>query len=117
MSGGTPRSARRRVLFTFVVAATLVLITVAVWKWFSAGADDYKVAGVPFRQWLAAHPDFQIQQGLAALGTNALPHLSRIVQRPPQSPWVYGAKQKIWNILPVVLQQRYPELRPVPDWQ
>src|SRR5579859_3189727 len=99
-TNGTPHSARRRVRFALIAALALVLITFAGWKWFSAGADDYKVAGVPFRQWLVAHPDFQVQQGLAALGTNALPHLARIVQRPPESPWVYGAKQKLWNILP-----------------
>jgi HEAT repeat protein len=114
---GTPHSASRRVLFAFIAALALVLITFAAWKWFSAGADDYKVAGVPFRQWLGEHPDFEVQQGLTALGTNALPHLTRIVRRPPESPWVYGLKQKIWNMLPVLLQLHYPEWRPVPDWQ
>jgi hypothetical protein len=108
-TNGMPHSARRRVLFTFIAALALALITFAAWNWFSAGADDYRVAGVPFRQWLAAHPDFEVQQGLAVLGTNALPHLIRIIQRPPESPWVYGVKQKIWNVLPVFLQQRYPE--------
>ena len=104
-------------LFALIAALTLALITFATWKWFSTGADEYRVAGVPFHQWLAEHPDFQVQQGLAALGTNALPHLIRIVQSRPEPPWVYGLKKKIWAGLPVFLQQRYPELRPVPDCQ
>jgi HEAT repeat protein len=116
-TNGTPHLAKRRVLFALIAALSLVLIFAASWKWFSAGADDYKVAGVPFRQWLAAHPNFQVEEGLSALGTNAVPHLSRIVQRSPEPPWVYGLKQKIWNAFPVFIQRRHPELRPVPDWQ
>src|SRR2546425_685997 len=91
--------ARRCACCAGCIALVLAFAGFLLWAWFSSGADDYKVDGVPFREWVAQRPDFMIQEPLAALGTNALPHLIRIVRRQPESPRVYEIKQKIWNSL------------------
>jgi HEAT repeat protein len=104
----------------WVLVWTSVGVAVAaffVGVWFSSDADDYKVDGVPFREWLSQKPDFEIKEPLARLGTNVLPHLIRIVRRSPESKVTFGIKQKIWRVLPGWVQARYPHLQPIPDWQ
>jgi HEAT repeat protein len=100
------------VIFLMVIAAGVV-----GWLWFSSGVDSYKVNGLPFREFLARNPDFGLEEPLAALGTNAVPHLTRIAGRRPEPPRVYEIKLKIWNLLPRVIQARHPELHPVIGWQ
>jgi len=57
---------------------------------------------------LASHPYFQVEQGLGALGTNALPHLIRIIGKRRNRGGSLPPKQKIWNALPGAIQRRYP---------
>ena len=98
----------------FIVAA---LAGAVVWAWFSAGADSFAVDGVPFREWLSQKPDFAVQDPLARIGTNAVPHLIAILRQRPEPAWAFSLKQSIWSHLPSTLKARFPYLRPTPDWQ
>lgn len=79
--------------------------------------DRFEVNGVPFRVWLAQHPDFQVADPLAAVGTNAIPSLVRILREPAGSSQVYAAKAFVWRNLPPRLRSRFPDWYPVPPWQ
>jgi HEAT repeat protein len=114
----TPKSRLPR--WGLIATAIFLVVIVAGlmgWLWFSSGVDPYKVNGLPFREFLARNPGFQLEEPLAALGTNALPHLIRIVARRPEPLRVYKTKLKLWNLLPRAIQARYPELYPVPGLQ
>ena len=84
---------------------------------YSPRSDVLEVNGVPFRIWVAQHPDFQIQDPLAAVGTNAIPHLIRILHEPSESPSAFQVKAWIWKHLPQRLQSRFYRWYPVPRWQ
>ncbi len=95
----------------------LLLAAVCLWALMAPGTDAYKVNGVPFRQWVARQPEFEIQDPLAALGTNAVPHLAAILRRPPESPRMYQWKQAVWTRLPMTIKSRFPQWQPVSDIQ
>jgi hypothetical protein len=100
-----------------VCVLVAALAGVLLWAWFTAGTDAFRVNGVPFRRWVAQRSDFQIQEPLAGVGSNAVPHLIGILRRAPESPRVYEWKQKIWSWLPRSAQSRFPQWQPVPDAQ
>ena len=80
-------------------------------------ANVFEVNGVPFRIWVAQHPDFLIQDPLAIIGTNAIPHFIGILHEPAESPKVFQVKAGIWKQLPQRLQVRFYRWYPVPRWQ
>jgi HEAT repeat protein len=75
--------------------------------------DVLEVNGFPFRLWVAQHSDFQIQDPLAAVGTNAIPHLIRILREPAESPRAFQVKSWIWKHLPRTVQSKFQRWQPV----
>jgi len=108
-------SHRRAKWFCFLVALVTVGFLVCLFYW--TRADVFEVNGVPFRIWVAQHPDFEIQDPLAAVGTNAIPHLVRIIREPEESAPAYRARTWIWKHLPHRVQSRFQRWYPVPRWQ
>ena len=100
--GRKRRLAWLRVLWAGLVA--VVLAGVLVGGWFFSGTDAFKVDGVPFREWVAGGRDFEIRGPLAKLGTNAVPHLVRILRRRAESPQMFQLRQSLWKPLPGFLQ-------------
>jgi HEAT repeat protein len=109
--------ARRSVIWVIVAGIALIIGCYGFVKWLWSGAETYRVDGVPFREWLAQRPDMQIENPIAVVGTNAVPHLIKVLRRTPESPRALQLRQKIWTALPGFLKARFPELRPIPDWQ
>ena len=107
-------STRRRKL-PWVVGGLLIFGFVIMLR--LPSGDGFEVNGVPFRVWVAQHPDFQIQDSLAAVGTNAIPHLIRILREPSESPRAAQVKTWIWKQLPRRLQLRFYQWYPVARWQ
>src|SRR5580765_1945260 len=79
-----------------VTALCVAVALLASWQWFVAGSDAYKVDGVPFRQWLAEKPDFEVREPIIKLGTNALPHLQKVLRKNRESPRIFEIRQRIW---------------------
>lgn len=111
---GRPDSRAWRV--RWIVLATL-LVGFVVSTRFSRPDDTFQINGVPFRIWVAQRPDFSIQDSLAAVEENVVPHLVNILRRRGDSPWGFRSKDWIWKHLPPSLQSRFYTWRPVPEWQ
>jgi len=79
--------------------------------------DAFQINGVPFPMWVAQRPDFGIQDPLAAIEQNVVPHLVSILGRRPDPGWVSRSKDWIWKHLPLSLQARFYTWRPIQDWQ
>src|SRR6266446_9211892 len=99
--------------FLFWFFAVGVIATALLWP----RSDRFEVSGVPFRIWIAQHPYFQIQDPLAAVGTNATPHLIRILRESADSPRAVQVRTWIWKHLPQRLQSRFQRWYAVPQWQ
>ncbi len=95
----------------------LLLAAVCLWALMAPGTDAYKVNGMPFRQWVARQPESDIQDALAPLGTNVVPHLTAILRRPPESLRTYQWKLAVWNRLPQTIKSHFPQWQPVSDIQ
>src|SRR2546425_1432481 len=111
----TARSHGRTGRFWLVLA--LFMVALLFFALYSTRSRVFEVNGVPFRIWVAQHPDFQIEDPLAAVGTNAVPHLVRILREPDESPRAYQVKTWIWKYLPSRFHRAFQQLYPVPQWQ
>ncbi len=106
----------RRSVWLVLGVTLAALVLSALWP----TADGLEVDGVAFRIWVAHHPDYDIEDPLAAVGTNAIPDFLRIIREPPESPTMYRmyrAKKWLWDHLPQWLQGKFRRSRPVPQWQ
>jgi hypothetical protein len=111
----TVGSHRRTGRFWLLVAVFVIVLASLALYW--TGRHGFEVNGVPFRVWVAQHPDFEIQDPLAAVGTDAIPHLVRILREPGESPRAYRMKVRIWKYLPSRFRSAFQQLYPVPQWQ
>jgi len=100
-----------------LLVAAMVVLGAVVCSLRGPERDDFEVNGIPFRKWVAHHPDFFIWDPLAQVGTNAIPHLIRIIQEPEESTNVYQVKKWIWNHLPQHYQASFSDLFPIQEWQ
>jgi HEAT repeat protein len=99
----------------FIVVAIVVVGAVAI-ALCRPGGDDYKINEIPFQIWVAQHPDFQIQNALAGVGTNAIPHLVRIIREPADSTMAYQLESWIWKRMPQRFRSFFFRSPPVPEW-
>jgi len=112
----TDTRSRGRSTWRWIVAGIVVAGLLGL-PFFWPAPDVFEIKGVPFRTWVAQNPDFQIQDLLAEVGTNAIPHLVRILREPQESPRVFQVKAWIWQRLPRYFQLRLYRWYPVPRWQ
>src|SRR6266446_3170821 len=112
----TSTASRDRIKWVLIVFA-LAMVALVVGVLCRPSDDVLKVNGIPFRIWIAQHPDFQIEDALAGVGTNAMPHLLRIIREPAASTGVYQARTWIWKHLPQAFRARFYRWYPVPQWQ
>jgi len=90
-----------------LIVSALAMVAPVVSALCRPSDDVLKVNGIPFRIWIAQHPDFQIEDSLAGVGTNAIPHLIRIIREPAASTGVYQARTWIWKHLPQAFRARF----------
>src|SRR5438477_9830280 len=86
----------------FILALLLVGFVVSLLAW--RREDSFQISGVPFRMWVAQRPDFSIEDPLASVEQNVVPHLLNILRRRTDPTWVSQSKDWIWKHLPGSLQ-------------
>src|SRR5436305_9045186 len=69
----------------------------AICAYVDSQRDRFSVGGVPFVLWVAQRADLAIQDPIASIGTNAIPSLIRILNRPPESAASSRVKTWVWN--------------------
>jgi len=95
--------------------AVALIVGITLWSWFTSGTDDYRVTVC--RYGMARQPSlFQVEQGLGA-GTNALPHLIRIIGKAPNRGRIFNRDNKKSGTRSLEPSSGLSRMRPVPDSQ